>query len=72
MPCLDSASERQNRREKIIQDEQYAAKDKHEESGYQDEHEKGAIKDKPNRTADIFPRVIVQRMMKSGCLHALR
>jgi hypothetical protein len=59
MACLDFASERQDRREKIIENEQHAAKDQHEESGYQDEHEKGAVEDKPNRPADIFPRVIM-------------
>jgi len=58
MPCLDSARERQNRREKIIQAEQRGTKDKHEGGGYQDEQEKGAIEDKPNRAANIFPSVI--------------
>jgi hypothetical protein len=59
MPYLESASERKNRREKMIQAQQRGAKDKHEGRAYQYEHEKDSIENKPYRTANILPRVIM-------------
>jgi hypothetical protein len=58
MPYLESAPERENRREKIIQAQQRGAKDKHEGGAYHYKHEKGGIEDKPCRTANIFPSMI--------------
>ena len=47
-----------NRLEKIVQVAQRGAKDKHEGGGYQYEHQKkGALEDKANLMANIFPSV---------------